>query len=308
MGGVRPQVAFALRKVASHRAASHLVASHRAVFVPVVFVPGRLPSGEAGSWLGRPPTPGRSAGNCDGSPPAVGKLAGRFLCKKSPAAPPPGRVAGKVLGRLNSRKSLICPWDGLVVGRFPGRDPTPGVVPRLGSKLGLGLVTPPLGSRVLGSPLLGSRLPGSPATWYSAAWQSSARRTTTGIPKLGRPPLPPIDGNRDGNCPIDGRLRDGMLGIARVYPSMANLSTAYLASPRVCPSTASADSSKERIPSMEQCCVRALASKIRPGSCRLHHACATAAPPNMPPHHASHHHRLLNRGYSGRSPFDTARR
>ena len=119
---------------------------------------------------------------------------------------------------MNSRKSLICPWDGLVAGRFPGRDPTPGVVPRLGSKLGLGCVTPPLGSRVLGIPLLGSRLLGIPPLGSPLFGSLLLGNPPLGIPKLGRPPILPVDGNRDGNCPIDGRLRDGMLGIVEGLP------------------------------------------------------------------------------------------
>ena len=156
--------------------------------VPGGLVPGALPSGKAGSWLGRPPIPGRPAGN----------VAGRFFCKKSPAAPPPGRVVGRVLGRVNSRKSLIFPCDAPPAGRFPGRTPAPGVIPRLGSKLGLGLVTPPLGS-----PLPGSRVLGIPPI---------------GSPKFGRPPMPPIEGNRDGNCPIDGRFGEGRVGITEGLP------------------------------------------------------------------------------------------
>ena len=198
-----------------------------------------------------------------------------------------------MLGRFNSRKSLICPCDGLPAGRFPGRAPTPGVVPRLGSTLGLGLVTPPLGSRVLGIPLLGSRLLG--IDWQSTAGQSA----TVAVEYSAVRHLAVRSSGALQYLPSTG------IGM-EVAPSMVDLATADLASPKVYQSRASADSSKEKIPWMEQCCVRASASMIDPGSCRLHHASRhrhqtspppppRIAPPPPPP------------GYAGRLPLDKAK-
>ena len=76
---------------------------------------------------------------------------------------------------------------------MPGIVPIPGVEPIPGSTPGVGLVSPLPGSPVLGSLVLGN-------------------------PKLGRTPMPPVAGKRDGNCPMEGRPSEGMLGMMEGLP------------------------------------------------------------------------------------------
>lgn len=176
--------------------------------------PGRSPGGRI---PGRSPAPGRCPGrSTDGGGGSDGRVLGRF-CKKSPAAPPPGRGASRVVGRSRFKKFCNWPCDGRVALGLPGLGRLPPGVPMLGLPAPgfpiLGL--PPPGRADWPGSVLGRETEGRLTLGRSIEGRVGVGRLTFGRPPDGNPPVGRLTWGRglgrliEGLRPAEGRLIEG---------------------------------------------------------------------------------------------------